>query len=68
LLWEKEQIAQDINAASGHYPIHLIWQVLPYGLYTLFPAGYSYLLGGKVSVESELHRGTTVNFTIPVKK
>ncbi len=30
--------------------------------------GYVDLLGGKVSVESELHRGTTVNFTIPVKK
>ncbi len=29
---------------------------------------YVDLLGGKVSVESELHRGTTVNFTIPVKK
>ena len=28
---------------------------------------YVDLLGGKVSVESELNRGTTVNFTIPVK-
>ena len=29
---------------------------------------YVDLLGGKVSVESELNKGTTVNFTIPVKK
>jgi len=29
---------------------------------------YVDLLGGEVSVESELNKGTTVNFTIPVKK